>query len=158
MKKKENIFEKNKIILIIWLIVFTPIAYYFFYALPKHNTSILEYQKEKDRIENERIENEKYEKENSYSSCLEQAEEQKSLDRENYCNAWYKECTIIIDEYNKEYWNTYEYDWTSRRKSYAECEKFAYKNWWCMIKTEYWNKIDKSFEDAKETCLKIYNN
>lgn len=149
--------KKNYIYLIVWCfaVLFLPIAYYYWYALPKLERDKFEYQIEKDRKAEEKKEQEQKEAErketeklNNYTNCKARAVMQYDLDLESVCEASYNFCKeSVVDS-----WNNL---WLTPKKTYAECEQHKMKDWQCVVMSNLNNWREKRYKEALEECDKL---
>lgn len=100
MKMKE-ILQRFKeyfhvVLLLLGFLIAFPVAYYFLYALPHHNSEKLEFEERKYDEEQQKILDAQYQKENQQQSleiCLSQADM-------NYYSLWNNECSAWKVEVN----------------------------------------------------------
>lgn len=145
------------------LVIWWSIAYYYWYSLPKIEREKLEYQKEQARKEEERLKQEKIEKEEQevikwqqYMSCINQAENTYNSNLEKYCNFSYSECKNNVDDYNRSF-DGFPSLSHMKKTSYAECDKFIYKDWQCLLYDKYSEKREQEYKDALSKCSNILN-
>lgn len=162
--------KKWYIILIVWLfiILFIPIAYYYFYALPQHNLAIqqIEYEKfiyeqDRDRLEQERLEQEKADREykeweqqqakikqeqdriNNYNNCINTANQTRKKDFSTYCKLSYAMCTEELEAYNKTTFN---------KLPISECDKYIENNGQCHLYDVYAKKREDEYNRNIKQC------
>lgn len=153
--------KRNYIFLIVWgfIILFLPIAYYYWYALPKLERDKFEYQMEKDRKaeekkikEQQEAERKEKEKKQEYEWCKLLAEIQHDSELKWVCEASYNACKELVDRYNRDLPNF------MTRKTYNECDKYKYKEWkWCIVMTNLDSSREERYKTALKECDKILN-
>ncbi len=155
--------KKTNIILICVLIAFVwlPIAYYFWIEKPSIEREKFEYQKKLDQ-ERERMEAQEKidkraaeaERESNYTDCITQAENEYNNNFVTYCWLWYSDCKNQVDDWNR------SLDWyptlSHMRKTYAECDKFMYRDWQCTMYDKHKQEREQKYKDAISRCDKLY--
>lgn len=144
-------------LIVVWFIIlFLPIAYYYWYALPKLERDKFEYQVNKDREaeqkkirEKEEAEEKEMQKKIDYEECKQSAINIYDIELEWVCEASYNWCKESVDSYNA-LWLTYY-----PKRDYWECEKHKFKDWWCMVITNFNNSREQRYKTALAECDKI---
>ena len=162
--------SNRNLIIIGFILLFLPVSYYFFIALPNHNSALqqieidkLEYQKEqnslrekKEQEERDRIETEKREKQERYDNCIHEANKNYDESLKDYCEMWYRDCKMQVQEHNRNLSEKFDYYWNSNELNVdSECSKFKYKNNWCFTMDKYSEKREEVYKKAIDYCKSI---
>lgn len=141
-------------IVVIWL----PILYYYWIALPSLEREKFEYQKKLDQEEKDKKAQDEYNKQiaeetrkQNYMDCINDAEYQYDMDLYDVCEASYNFCIESVDSYNA-LWLTYY-----PQRSHDECEKHKMKDWQCIIYEQLNEGRETRHKDALAKCEKLYS-
>ena len=152
--------KKTNTILLICLItlVWLPVAYYYWIALPSLEREKFEYQKKLDQEAKDKKAQEEYDKwldeennKKNYRECITQADIQYNNELESVCEQSYKFCINSIDNWNSTMW---KYD---GMKNYSECDEHKYKDWWCTFYVNLNEYRETKHKEALDRCEKMYN-
>ncbi len=151
--------SNRNLIVIGFIILFLPVSYYFFIALPNHNNALqqieidkLEYQKEQDRKQEkyeveleQKKQEEKRAMEEKYYECIDKAEDNKTWKLQWYCKSMYDSC-MKWNSIESNYWSNLEW-----------CEQYNLK--WkgeCSVSSATVETVEASYQKEKDYCNKRY--
>lgn len=159
--------DKNfAIIIVLGVLIFIPIAYYYWYALPEYNKQKLNFEKEKyyDEITKEeerlkKMEAEKIVKEFWLENCLTDAGGVQYLsDWENECKAWKYQ---VDDEWNDCRWRIYSWETDEENKTRCKTSTSDYtldENWNCLLPKNRSEKVEEMLKERKDECYRKFWN